>query len=94
MKPDGSVTMSVHPPSETIRVKDTKHPGIFMEATPFISSKDETLVPASTRQQNFTNLILKIIGNQLNRVEEKIFKVIPEKVIIKENPSTLNPFSL
>ena len=50
MKPDGSVTMSIHPPSKTIHVKDTKHPGIFMEATPFISSKDDTLVPANTIQ--------------------------------------------
>ena len=87
--------MSVHPPTKTIRIKDTKHPGIFMEATPFISSKDETLVPANTRQQNFTNLILQTIGNQLSRVEEKIFEVIPEKSTTKENPSSsLNPFSL
>ena len=58
MKPDGTSSMSVHPPAKIIRVKDTKHLGIFMEATLFIFLKDDTLVLDNTRQQNFTNLIL------------------------------------
>ena len=49
MKPDGTSSMSIHPSAETNRVKDAKHPGIFMKVTPFISSKDDNLVPANTR---------------------------------------------
>ena len=59
IKPDGTLVLSTHPPVETIWVTDTKHPGFFMEAVPFISSKDETLVSTNTKQQNFINLILQ-----------------------------------
>ena len=94
-RPDGSTIMSVHPPKETIQIKDAKHPEIFIEATPFVSAKDGNQLSIGTKQQNYTNVILGTIGNQLNRVEEKILEIIPEKGIIKEIPSTYqDPFYL
>ena len=41
MKSDGSSPLSVHPPCEPVRIKDSKNPNVILEAIPFIFSKED-----------------------------------------------------
>ena len=84
MRPDGSSSLSVHPLSETLHLKDSKYTWVNLEATPFVSSKNKTLVSPSTRQHKYTNLILHTIGNQLNITEENIPESMPKMAVVQE----------
>ena len=71
VKEDKSIVNSSHPPLETILI-DCK--GISVKASPFKIPLDDC--PAENRmiieQNNFVNQSLHTIGQQLDRIEEKM----------------------
>ena len=53
-----------------------------VKASPFKIADDQTPIISIVEQNNFTNKSLHIIGQQLNRIEEKIV----EKIVFVEKP--------
>ena len=84
MKIDKTVIRSSHPPLEPILIS-TKKDEVTKEevkASPFNIADDQTLIVSLIEQNNFTNQSLHIIGQQLDRIEEKIVeKPVSEKSI-------------
>ena len=61
-----------------------------MKASPFKIVDDQTLIISLIEQNNFTNESLHIIGQQLDRIEEKIDeKPLVSKIIEKTHVSKL-----
>ncbi|KAL4615580.1 hypothetical protein ACB092_07G136400 [Castanea dentata] len=82
---DKTVVKSSHPPLETVLItcKNDKE-STEVKASPFKIADDKTPVSAIIEQNNFTNESLHIIGQQLDRIEEKIDEKPskPEKPLI------------
>ena len=78
---DKAIVRSSHPPLETVLItcQDQK---TEVKATPFKIVDDQTPITSIIEQNNFTNASLHIIGQQLNRIEEKII----ERTISIEKP--------
>ena len=70
---DKAIVRSSHPPLETVLItcQDQK---TEVRATPFKIADDQTLIISIIEQNNFTNESLHIIGQQLDRIEEKIIE--------------------
>ena len=87
-KPDKTFVESNHPPKENILIKIGND---LVKASPFklpptkIPEKDEER--KIIEQNNYTNKCLNIIGNQLDKIENKIDSINPKPSSIKiENP--------
>ena len=68
VKEDKTIVWSTHPPLETILI-DCK--GTKVKASPFKITDADTPILKIIEQNNFTNNSLHIIGQQLDRIEEK-----------------------
>ena len=70
---DKAIVRSSHPPLETVLItcQDQK---TEVNATPFKITDDQTPITSIIEQNNFTNEYLHIIGQQLDRIEEKIIE--------------------
>ena len=83
VKEDKTIIRSSHPPLETILVNCK---GTEVKASPFKIADDKTPGPSIIEQNNFTNESLHVIGQQLDRIEEKIVEKTtiskPEKPLI------------
>ena len=73
VKEDKTIVRSSHSPLETVLVNCK---GIEVKASPFKIADDRTHVPSIIEQKNFTNESLNVIGQQLDRIEEKIVEKI------------------
>ena len=71
VKEDKTIVRSTHPPLETVLI-DCK--GTEVKAYPFKIADVDTHVLKIIEQNNFTKSFLHIIGQQLDRIEEKIVK--------------------
>ena len=67
---DKAIVRSSHPPLETVSItcQDEKKE---VKATPFKIADNQTPITSIIEQNNFTNESLHIIGQQLDRIEEK-----------------------
>ena len=84
VKIDKTIIRSSHPPLDSILIT-TKKDEVTKEevnASPFKIADDKTLIVSLIEQNNFTNQSLHIIGQQLDRFEEKIVeKHVSEKSV-------------
>ena len=69
VKKDKTIVRSSHPPLETVLVICK---GIEVKASSFKIADELTPVSGMIEQNNFTNESLHVIGQQLDRIEEKI----------------------
>ena len=80
---DKSIVRSTHPPLEIVVItcqdKKTK-----VNATPFKIANNQTPIISIIEQNNFTNESLHVIGQQLDRIEEKIVK----RIVSIEKPTS------
>ena len=76
-----TIVRSSHPPLETVLItcQDQK---MEVKATSFKIADDETPITSIVEQNNFTNESLHVIGQQLDRIEEKIV----ERTVSIEKP--------
>ena len=72
VKKDKTIVRSSHPPLETVLIT---HQKTEVKASLFKIADDQTPIISIIEQNNFTNKLLHVISQQLNRIEEKI----PEK---------------
>ena len=83
-KIDKTIIRSSHPPLEPILIT-TKKDEVTKEevkTTPFKIADDQTPIVSLIEQNNFTNQSFHIIGQQLDRTEEKIVeKLVSEKAV-------------
>jgi predicted metal-dependent hydrolase len=82
---DNTVVKASHPPTETIRIKGKDDTVVI--ASPYKVSKNDTTHTKTRKiieQNNFANQSLHIIGQRLDRIEEKIDS--PVKIIEKPIP--------
>ena len=84
---DKSTVRATHPPLETI-VLTCQDKKTEVNATPFKIADDKTPIYSIIEQNNFTNESLHVIGQQLDRIEEKIIEktVSIEKSVKAEKP--------
>jgi hypothetical protein len=69
VKEDNTVVSSSHTPQETIVFK---HRTTTVKASPFKVAYENTYVKKVIEQNNYTNQYLNSIGNQLDKIEEKL----------------------
>jgi len=69
VKEDNTIVSSSHPPQETIVFK---HRTTTVKASPFKVASETTDVKKVIEQNNYTNQYLNSIGNQLDKIEEKL----------------------
>jgi hypothetical protein len=69
VKEDNTVVSSSHPPQETIVFQ---HRTTTVKASPFKVASENTDVKKVIEQANYTNQYLNSIGNQLDKIEEKL----------------------
>jgi hypothetical protein len=78
VKEDKTIVQSSHPPLENILIKCN---GVTVKGSPFKSAND---VPSESRkiieQNNFVNQSLHTIGQQLDRIEEKLISPSSSKI--------------
>ena len=81
VKADKTMVRSSHPPLETVLItcQDQK---TEVKASPFKIADDQTPITSIIEQNNFINESLHVIGQQLDRIEEKIV----EKTVSVEKP--------
>ena len=84
---DKALVRSSHPPLETVLItcQDQK---TEVKATPFKIADDHTPITSIIEQNNFTNESLHVIGQQLDRIEEKIV----ERTVLLKNLLLKNLF--
>ena len=70
---DKAIVRSSHPPLETVLIT-CQDQNTEVKATPFKIIDDQTPITSIIEQNNFTNEYLHIIGQQLDRIEEKIIE--------------------
>ena len=80
---DKSIVRSTHPPLKTVVItcQDQK---TEVNATPFKIADNQTPIISIIEQNNFTNESLHVIGQQLDRIEEKIV----ERTVSIEKPAS------
>ena len=83
VKADKTMVRSSHPPLETVLItcQDQK---TKVKASPFKIADDQTPITSIIEQNNFTNESLHVIGQQLDRIEEKIV----ERTVSIEKPAS------
>jgi len=69
VKEDNTVVSSSHPPQETIVFQ---HRTTMVKASPFKVTSENTDVKKVIEQVNYTNQYLNSIGNQLDKIEDKL----------------------
>ena len=74
VKEDKTIVRSTHLPLETVLIACQK---IEVKASPFKIVDDQTPIISLIEQNNFANESLHIIGQQLDRIEEKIDEQTP-----------------
>ena len=74
VKEDKTIVRSSHPPLETVLItcQNSQNQKTEVKASPFKIADPQTLVISIIEQNNFTNESLHVIGQQLDRIEEKI----------------------
>ena len=79
---DKTIIKSNHPPLEKVLItcQDQK---TEVKASPFKIADDQTPITSIIKQNNFTNESLHVIGQQLDRIEEKIV----ERTVSVEKPT-------
>ena len=79
---DKAIVRSSHPLLETVLItcQDQK---MEVRATPFKIADDQTPIISIIEQNNFTNESLHILGQQLDRIEEKIVDSIEKPAFEK-----------
>ena len=86
VKTDKTIVRSSHPPLETVLItcQDQK---TEVKASPFKIADDQTPIISIIEQNNFTNESLHVIGQQLDRIEEKIVErtVSVEKLVSEKS---------
>ena len=84
VKEDKTIIRSSHPPLETVLItcQNSQNQKMEVKASPFKIADAQTLIISIIEQKNFTNKSLHVIGQQLDRIEEKIV----EKTIFVEKP--------
>ena len=82
VKEDKTFVRSSHPPLETVLIT---HQKTEVKASPFKIANDQTPIISIIEQNNFTNEWLHVIGQQLDRIEEKIV----EKTVSKEKSASV-----
>ncbi|KAL0010993.1 hypothetical protein SO802_006101 [Lithocarpus litseifolius] len=84
VKEDKTVIMSSHPPHETVLINCK---GTDVKASPFKIADADTPVFSIIEQNNFTNESLHVIGQQLDRIEEKIADktVLPKSEVVEKS---------
>ena len=84
---DKALVRSSHPPLETVLItcQDQK---TEVKATPFKIADDHTPITSIIEQNNFTNESLHVIGQQLDRIKEKIV----ERTVLLKNLLLKNLF--
>jgi len=82
VKEDNTVVSSSHPPQEAIVFQ---HRTTTVKASPFKVASENTDVKKVIEQANYTNQYLNSIGNQLDKIEEKI----DNKPLLKEKHKPL-----
>ena len=77
VKKDKTIVRSSHPPLETVLItcQNSQNQKTEVKASLFKIADDQTPIISIIEQNNFTNKLLHVISQQLNRIEEKI----PEK---------------
>ena len=71
VKVDKTIVRSSHPPLETVLItcQDRK---TEVKVSPFKIADDQTQITSIIEQKNFTNESLHVIGQKLDRIEEKV----------------------
>ena len=71
VKVDKTIVRSSHPPLETVLItcQDRK---TEVKVSPFKIADDQTQITSIIEQKNFTNKSLHVIGQKLDRIEEKV----------------------
>ena len=82
VKEDKTIVRSTHPPLETVLITCQK---TKVKASFFKIADDQTPIISLIEQNNFTNEPLHIIGQQLDRIEEKI----DEKTLVSKLEKSL-----
>ena len=84
---DKAIVRSSHPPLETVLItcQDQK---TKIKATPFKIANDQTSITSIIKKNNFTNKSLHVIGQQFDRIEEKIV----ERTVLLKNLLLKNLF--
>ena len=74
VKEDKIIVRSSHPPLETVLItcQNSQNQKTEVKASPFKIADPQTPVISIIEQNNFTNESLHVIGQQLDRIEEKI----------------------
>ena len=82
VKEDKTVVKSSHPPLETVLVNCK---GTDVKASPFKIADADTPVFSIIEQNNFTNESLHVIGQLLDRIEEKFAEktVLPKSEVVE-----------
>ena len=70
---DKAIVRSTHPPLETVLITCQDQKTEVM-ATPFKITDGQTLITSIIEQNNFISESLHVIGQQLDRIEEKIIE--------------------
>ena len=90
VKIDKTIIRSSYPPLDSILIT-TKKDEVTKEevkASPFKIADDQTPIVSLIEQNNFTNQSLHIIGQQLDRIEEKIVeKPVSKKPVSEKSVS-------
>jgi hypothetical protein len=82
VKEDNTVVSSSHPPQETIMFT---HRTTTVKASPYKVASENSDVKKVIEQNNYTNQYLNSIGNQLDKIEEKLDNK-PFKPLKQEEP--------
>ena len=92
VKEDKTIVRSSHPPLETVLItcQNSQNQKTEVKASPFKIADPQTPVISIIEQNNFTNESLHVIGQQLDRIEEKIV----EKLFLLKTPFLKNFFML
>ena len=85
VKEDKTIVRSSHSPLKTVLITHRK---TEVKASPFKIADDQTPIISIIEQNNFTNESLHVIGQQLDRIEEKI----AEKNVSKEKSVSVEKY--
>ena len=71
VKVDKTIVRSSHPPLETVLIT-CQDQNTEVKVSPFKIADDQTQITSIIEQKNFTNESLHVIGQKLDRIEEKV----------------------
>lgn len=79
-KEDNTKVISTHPPVETIVIN---HKNAKVIASPYKIPESKDANKMVIEQNNYTNTRLIVIGKQLDKIESKVDKLIPQEITLK-----------